>query len=118
MTMKVYGPQSPSAATEEYSYGQAAVVKITSFSARQKANAFVKMEITSQMGSGEPALILTERPRWSVPVYLCFPDRGMVGKVGDILVDAMTGEVMGNEETVRKMTEDATCLAERTLRQA
>jgi hypothetical protein len=51
---------------------------------------------------------------WSVPVVLGFPDRGIVGKVGEIQVDATTGELLVDQETVQRLTEDADRLADRT----
>jgi hypothetical protein len=61
-------------------------------------------------------LIVGKRLCWSVPVLLTFPDRGVVGKVGEILVDAATGELLVDEAAVQRMTEDADRLAERSPR--
>lgn len=86
---------------------------ITPFVARQKVTRFVVMEISTQLLADTPELVVGERLCWSVPVVLTSPARGVIGKVGDIAVDATTGELLVDEETVRRMTEDA-LLAERT----
>ena len=73
MDAKIPGMQLPTGAT----------VDITPFVARQNVNVFVKREISTQLGAAEPNLLVGERPCWSVPVVLSFPDRGIVGKVGE-----------------------------------
>jgi hypothetical protein len=107
MMAKIPGVQLPSGATVDFHVQVTASVKITPFAARQRVNVFVKMEVSSQCRSEEPELIIAERLCWSVPVSLTFPDRGSVGKVGEILVDARTGELLVDEDTVRKITENA-----------
>jgi hypothetical protein len=93
---------------------QSPEINITSFVARQKATRFVITEISTQLLGEMPELRAGDRPYWSVPVVLTSPARGIIGKVGEIAVDAMTGELLVNEETVRRMTEDARRLAERS----
>ncbi len=91
-----------------------AQANITPFVARQKVTRFVVMEISSQLLADTPELVVGERLCWSVPVLLTSPARGVVGKVGAIAVDATTGELLVDEATVRRMTEDARQLAERS----
>src|SRR5260370_10863043 len=86
---------------------------ITAFRARQLVNVLMKMEVSSQMGAGTPALVSGERPCWSVPVWFSEPDCGYVGQVGSLLVDARTGEVLADSESLRGLAENSTRLAER-----
>jgi hypothetical protein len=86
---------------------------ITAFRARQLVNVLTKMEVSSQMGAGTPTLVGGERPCWSVPVWFTEPDRGYVGQAGCLLVDARTGEVLADSESLREMAEHARRLAER-----
>jgi hypothetical protein len=86
---------------------------ITAFCAQQLVNVLTKMEVSSQMGAGTPTLVGTERPRWSVPVWFTEPDRGHVGQPGSLLVDARTGEVLADSESLRELAENARRLAER-----
>lgn len=89
-------------------------LNITPYVAQQTVNAFVVMDISSLLRSETPHLVAGERLRWSVPVVLTSPARGVVGKVGELLVDATTGELLADEETVRRMTEDVHRLAQRS----
>jgi hypothetical protein len=113
MTVKIPDAQPSPGATGEGSNGQGPEVKITPYVARQNVNRFVIMEITTQMGSEEPTLIAGERPCWSVPVVLTSPRQGTVGKVGEVLVDATTGELLVDDAFVHRMREDARHLADR-----
>jgi hypothetical protein len=48
---------------------------------------------------------------WSVPVVLTSPVRGVVGEVGDIRVDAATGEMLLDEAAVGRLTDNVRRLA-------
>jgi hypothetical protein len=91
-----------------------AQANITPFVARQRVTGFVIREISDRMRGEEPELVVGERLCWSVPVVLTSPTRGVVGKVGDILVDATTGELLVEKDTVQRMSNDADRLAERS----
>jgi hypothetical protein len=88
-------------------------VPISAFRARQLVNVLTKMEVSSQMGAGTPTLVGGERPCWSVPVWFTEPDRGHVGQAGSLLVDARTGEVLADSDSLREIAENARRLAER-----
>jgi hypothetical protein len=89
-----------------------APVNISAFVARQKVNRFVVMEVSTQLLAETPELRVGERLCWSVPVMLTSPARGIIGKVGEIAVDVTTGELLVDQETVQRMSEDARRLAE------
>ena len=114
MEVKIPGVQPLTGATVNSRVAVTAPTHITPFAARQIVNAFVVMEISTQLRSEPPVLVAGEQLRWSVPVVLTSPVRGIVGLVGEILVDATTGELLADEETVRRMTDDARRLAERS----
>lgn len=86
---------------------------ISAFRARQLVNVLTKIEVSSQMGAVTPTLVDGERPCWSVPVCFTDPDRGHVGQAGSLLVDARTGEVLADSESLREIAETARRLAER-----
>jgi hypothetical protein len=114
MEVKIPGVPAPAGATVTIRVEVTAPLNITPFVARQTVNAFVVAQISSQLRSDLPDLVVGEGLRWSVPVVLTSPARGVVGKVGDVLVDATTGELLVDEEAVRRMTDDV-LLAERSL---
>lgn len=114
MNAKIPGISVPTGATVDIHIHVTAPVNITPFVAHQNVNVFVKTEISTQLGAGPPDLVVGERLCWSVPVMLGFPDRGIIGKVGEILVDATTGELLVDQDTVRRLSDDADRLAERS----
>lgn len=89
-------------------------VNITPFGARQKVSQFVVREISSQLRGDTPDLHVGERLSWSVPVVLTSPTRGVVGRVGEILVDAATGEMLADTDTMQRIAEHAAQLAQRS----
>jgi hypothetical protein len=72
------------------------------------------MEITSQMRGEAPDLHIGERLCWSVPIVLTSPNRGVVGRVGEVLVEAMTGEVLADAECVRRIADNGQRLVDRS----
>jgi hypothetical protein len=88
-------------------------VNVTAFVARQQVTQFVVMEISSQLRSETPDLLIGDRLCWSVPVVLTSPARGVVGRVGEILVDAATGEVLADKDAVQGIADHAERLVRR-----
>src|SRR5216684_265758 len=111
MSANIGGVEVPPGATVDIHIHITAPVNITPFVARQKVASFVLSEISTQLLADTPALSVGERLCWSVPVVLTSPARGVVGKVGEICVDATTGELLVEQETVQRMTEDVRRLA-------
>jgi hypothetical protein len=117
-------PDSPAATLQGLSPPQGATVaihidvtaplNITPFVARQSVTQFVLQEVSSQLRGEPPDLHVGTRLCWSVPVVLTSPARGVVGRVGEILVDASTGEVLANAHTVQRLADNAERLAERS----
>ena len=85
---------------------------ITAFRAQQLVNVLMTMEVSSQMLSQIPELLLGERPCWSVPVWFTLPGIGLVGQAGIVRVDAHTGEVLADSESLREIATNAKRLAE------
>jgi hypothetical protein len=50
-----------------------------------------------------------------VLVVLTSPARGVVGRVGEIRVDAVTGEVLADQDTLQRLADDAGRLAQHCL---
>jgi hypothetical protein len=80
----------------------------------QKATEFVVTEISHQLHGVTSDPRVGERLCWSVPVVLTCPARSLVGRVGEILVDATTGEVLADAETVQRIADHAERLAQRS----
>jgi hypothetical protein len=114
MTVNLPGVAPPQGATVVIRIEVTAQVNITPFVAQQKVTQFVVMEISSQLRGATPDLNVGERLGWSVPVVLTSPGRGVVGRVGEILVDASTGEVLADADTVQRIADHAERLAQRS----
>src|SRR5262249_28305048 len=114
MSVNLPGAAMPPGATVAIRIEMTAQANITPFVARQKVTHFVTTEISSQLRGDTPDLNVGERLCWSVPVVLTSPARGVVGRVGEILVDATTGEVLADADTVQRIAENADRLAQRS----
>ena len=114
MPVHMHGISPPQGTNSAIDIPLTTQARITPFVARQKVSRFVVTEISTQLLADTPELVVGERPCWAVPVMLTSPSRGIVGKVGDVLVDVTTGELLVDDENVRRITEDARRLAERS----
>jgi hypothetical protein len=114
MTAHLPGVTPPQGATVSIRIEVTAQANITPFVARQTVTGFVIREISDRMRGQELELVVGEGLCWSVPVVLTSPTQGVVGKVGEIRVDATTGELLVEKDTVQRMSNDAHRLAERS----
>ena len=113
MAVNLQGRTIPEGAKLDFHIEMTAQANITAFVARQKVTRFVVMEISSQMRGGVPDLNVGEQLTWSVPVELTSPAHGVVGRVGEIRVDATTGELLTDSDTLRGIADNAKRLVER-----
>ncbi len=71
------------------------IVNITAYTARQKVGGYIGGHISHMMGGGEPSLLLSQnRLVWRVPIMLTSPQRGPLGTVSHLDVDARTGQLL------------------------
>ena len=89
--------------------------RISATTAQRKVSRFVLDRVSNLLCGNPPSLVVAERLRWRVPVWLGLPRLGMVGKVGEIDVDVETGEMLFDEATLEEMRDRADTLAHRTL---
>jgi hypothetical protein len=113
MTVHLPGLTPPQGASVAIRIEVTAQADITSFVARQTVTSFVIREISDRMRGEEPELVVGDRLRWSVPVVLTSAAQGVVGRVGEVLVDATTGELLVDRDTVQRLSHAADRLAER-----
>ncbi|MCE2395724.1 hypothetical protein J4G02_14185 [Candidatus Poribacteria bacterium] len=114
MSTNVQGIQVPEGATVDLKIEITAQVNITAFVAQQKVTQFVISEISNQLCGEKPDLNIGERLCWSVPVVLTSPAKGTIGRVGEISVDADTGELLADTDTVERIDANAEWLAQRS----
>jgi hypothetical protein len=114
MSVNIQGLHAPEGAMLDISISLSAQANITAFVARQMVTQFVIQEISSQLGGEAPDLIVGDRLCWSVPVVLTSPAKGVLGRVGEIQVDATTGEILADAATVAGIADHAERLAQRS----
>ena len=114
MSTNVQGIQVPKGATVDLKIEITAQVNVTAFVAQQKVTQFVISEISNQLCGEKPDLNVGERLCWSVPVILTSPAKGTIGRVGEILVDADTGELLADADVVERIDANAEWLAQRS----
>lgn len=83
----------------------------SSQAAQRRVNRFVADEIGYLLRGGEPALVVSERMLWRVPVLLALPTTGPLGQVGSIDVDVETGQIAVTPDQIAAISHNAEDLA-------
>lgn len=91
----------PSDADVEVSVKIHTSLNITRHVARQKVNVQLALHCGQSFALEEPELQVGERVCWRVPVWVTHPTKGKVACIGDVRVDAQTGEVLCTREQLR-----------------
>ena len=80
--------------------------------ARRKVNGWLCLEVGDRLLAGEPELLVDERLVWRVPVQWTSPTMGVLAQqVGQILVDAVSGELVPNSPTAQEIERRVAALA-------
>lgn len=83
-------------------------LNVTQVAAQRKINVFVLNEIGTGLGGDTPTLVIhNDRLCWRVPVILALVPKGRLGQVGQIDVDAQTGEILADDQLIRDITDHA-----------
>jgi hypothetical protein len=89
------------------------VINITAFTARQQASGYVGSHISHLLAGMEPALIFSQkRLVWRVPIVLATPQRGRLGEVGYLDIDARTDQLLITPDFIEQIKQHAQTLAE------
>ncbi len=84
---------------------------ITAAEARRRVNRQVVVGLGTGLIAQEPELIIAdEQIAWRVPITLSLPTLGNLGKVGEIEVDARTGDILTEVETRQQIIKHASLL--------
>jgi len=89
-------------------------VAVSAEQARRQVHRWLLLEVSHMMGADEPTLVVGDRTCWRVPVHLSAPQMGIVGQVGAIDVDAISGELLNATEQKTIIEQQAQTLV-RTL---
>jgi hypothetical protein len=71
----------------------------TSYVAKQRVNRFLAVNAGNMLAAGEPELVVGERLLWRVPVMFGTPEKGQIGKVGELQVNVESGDVIVDDST-------------------
>ena len=107
--------RAPASADLEIDIRVRARMAITAFTAQRKVSRLVLERVSNLLCGEEPTLVVGDRVRWRVPIWLGFPKKGLVGKVGEIDVDVETGEILFDQRVLEEISERTDVLARRTL---
>lgn len=79
--------------------------------AQRHVTRWVASEVGNMLMGGSPQLIVSEQVVWRVPVMLGSSQRGILGEVGTVDVDAQTGELLSSDDLVEQILQNAATLA-------
>jgi hypothetical protein len=89
---------------------QLVTLEISGEQARKLVNRFLLMEVSTMLAADAPDLVVGERTVWRVPVWIGFLHQGRFA-VGTFDVDARTGAILDQEQSVAAIQAQATELA-------
>jgi hypothetical protein len=85
-----------------------ATLNITAYTAKRKVNVIVLHRVGTGLFGDDPSLVVTDKSIvWRVPVFVSTASRGRLGQVGQIDVDAQTGEIMADDNLLKAIGDHA-----------
>ncbi len=99
--------------TGAFEIRQHVTLAISAEQARRLVNRFLLMDVSTMLAAETPDLVIGERTIWRVPVWIGFLHQGRYD-VGTLDVDAQTGVILDQDESVAAIRARATEIA-RTL---
>ena len=88
-----------------------ATIEVDAITAQRKATAWLISEVGNLLMGDAPALVIGQRTAWRVPVLLTSPSRGVIGQVGAVDVDAISGQVLADPLLAQELVTHARNLA-------
>lgn len=109
--MTVILDQYPLLQTGTFEIRQMVTVHISAEEARRKVARWLRMEVSHMLGADMPTLVVGQRTVWRVPTHFSAPCAGIVGAVGEVEVDALTGEICERATCQAQIEQRADALA-------
>jgi len=107
MPVAVQSPAFPVGASVDITIRVQARLNISSLVAQQRVNVLLIESLGDRLGAGEPELVVGERLHWRVPVRLHWLGHEPMGPVGQVEVDAETGEVLVSPRALEELRRNA-----------
>jgi hypothetical protein len=92
-----------------------AVVNVDAKTARRRVTAWLASQVGNMLMAGDPRLVIREITAWRLPVLLTSSEKGVLGEVGFVDVDASTGEPLVGEELKNRILDNANQLIRSSL---
>jgi hypothetical protein len=86
-------------------------LNVTDFTAQRQVSKLLLDQVGNLLYGEKPNLVVGRRLLWRVPVWFGSPQHGPVGPVGQIDVDAQTGEILFTQALLQEIAERAHALA-------
>ena len=96
--MDVLLRDEPVAYTGTFEIRRTVTVSISGQEARRQVHRWLLMEVSHMMGAEDPILVVGNETCWRVPVHLSTPQRGIVGQVGFVDINAGNGELLDSAQ--------------------
>lgn len=109
--MTVIIDQYPLLETGTFEIRQMVTVHVSAEEARRKVARWLRMEVSHMLGADMPTLVVSQPTVWRVPVHFSAPRVGVVGIVGEIAVDVLTGEIYDRVASQVLIEQNAQALA-------
>jgi hypothetical protein len=109
MSVELQGvvPKLPTARID-VSINISATLNVTAYTAKRKANTFVLNRLGTGLFGDEPQLVVTDKLIcWRVPIFVATASQGRLGQIGQIDVDAQTGEVLADDNLLKDIASNA-----------
>lgn len=88
-----------------------ATVEVDAATAQRRVSGWLAGEIGDRLLGGTPSLVIGERTVWRVPALLTSATRGVLGAVGAVDVDAVSGQLLTEPPLIQDLTVHAQQLA-------
>ena len=108
------GPGLPLSKRLDITVTVSATIEVDAVTAQRKATVWLVSDVGNLLIGDTPALVIGQRTVWRVPALLTSPTRGIIGQVGAVDVDAVTGEVLTDPQLTQDLLTHARQLARST----
>lgn len=72
---------------------QMVTLLVSAEEARRKVDRWLRRDVSHMLGADAPTLVVSTRMVWRVPIHFSAPQAGVVGQVGTVEVDTVTGKM-------------------------
>ncbi|HHY54152.1 MAG TPA: hypothetical protein GYA08_01830 [Chloroflexi bacterium] len=96
--------------TGDFEIRQRVTLAISAEQARRLVNRFLLMDVSTMLAAETPDLVIGERTVWRAPVWIGFLHQGRYA-VGSLDVDAQTGAILDQEQSIAMIRARATEIA-------